>query len=883
MAKRRSEDRMIQQTLDIGRRNAQLLPKVRNWCRHLEIKMESSGLVAQVYGVPAGTMSISCPHASAGGSMSMHLNHVATDFITANCRDCRHHEVVSIDNIGREILDKEVEVRTRLASNKAAESQAKYRIRQLVSGDLTEALRREDVTKQSVLELVVLLDDEAHCCEAGSKLVKAAEVAPEFFTQLAIEVICSHFPDVGHGKACIEAILRLQSTLSPSTEDIAFDAARTCLIENKNPDRACFVIGHYLARHNLSPEPELVEAVVHTQWHGLNIPMHRPPSYDGSNFALTVIAQRDQPLLIGVLKRRLGVDEKHIRFNAEHIVVELIDRFPMVAKELVDPLIDSLDLDDDINSGISADGAACRALAAIYFRHPEFTQEKLAEGYSRLSIEGKEIIVDVYRHVVWEARMPSDLVGALPSQFRATVSGIIEPLLNLVSAFSHPVEVKATAADVLELVSEYHTATLQAHLDGLLGALANLVLESSSFDEKKVTGLLEGMEKQGDQATYSRTIRHVVEALENVCAYEPRTALARVNEIVANLESGQAHLAAYKAELAAIYGRLGKNPNLLPEIIPELYKLFLDFGSVLVRGAAVRAIEKILENNPDALPENMTELLNLYLTDPYVYVHQSAVRAVQHVNPATREDAENIVWRLLTLDHYYEKDPYFRGEVLRALINVTRNYDDLLAAITGPIVVKHCQIPDQYIAGDALIDFERLLPRLPDRFRTTFAGQVFSFLARTKREYFNDESHTKRYRFLMSLFDLPRDAIRANISGIQEAARARAKDDPWDSLRLVQLLSNFELHDEAAELAKEIETSQEKTKSNETAIREARILGHVARAESLVGSGRINDAINLLDQASKLEAERHALIEARDPRDIINTFAVANQVAESIK
>lgn len=883
MAKRRSEDRMIQQTLEIGKRNAQLLPRVRNWCRHLDIKMESSGLVAQIYRVPAGMMSISCPHASAGGSMSMHLNHVATDFITANCRDCPHHELVSIDNIGREILDKEIEVRTRLASNTAAGSQAKYRIRQLVSGDLTEALRREDVTKQSVLELVVLLDDEAHCCEAANKLVKAAEVAPEFFTQLAIEVACSHFPDVHHGKTCIDAILRLERTTDPSTQDIVFEAALTCLTENKNRDKACFVIGRYLARRTISPEPELVEAIVHTQWHGLEIRMHHPPSYDGSTFALRVIARSDLPLLIGVLKRRLGVDEKHIRFNAAHIVVELIDRFPALAKELVDPLIDSLDLDDDINNGISADGAACRALAAIYFRHPEFTQEKLAEGYRRLSIEGKEIIVGVYRHVVWDARIPSDLVGALPSKFRATVSRTMEPVLNLVSALSHPVEVKATAAEVLELASKYHTASLYAHLDGVLGALANLVLESSSFDEKKVTGPLEGMEKQGVQATYSRTIRHVVEALENVCAHNPRAALARVNEIVANLDSGQAHLAAYKAELAAIYGRLGKNPDLLPEIVPELYKLFLDFGSVLVRGAAVQAIEKILEQNPNALPENMTELLNVYLTDPYVYVHKSAVRAVQHVNPVSKEDAENIVLRLLTLDNYYERDPYFRGEVLVALINVTRNYDDLLAAITGPVVVKHCQIPDQYIAGDALIELERLLPRLPDRFRTTFAGQVLSFFARTKRDYFNDESHTKRYRFLMSLFEMPRDTIRANISGIQEAARARAKDDPWDSLRLVQLLSTFELHDEAVGLAEEIEISQEKTKSNETAISEARILGHVARAESLVGSGRINEAINLLDQASKLEAERHAHIEARGPRDIINTFAVANQVAESIE
>jgi len=120
MARKRSEERRMQEMVELGRKNAQLYPKVKNWCRHLEVKMESYGLLAEAYNLPIGTMSITCEHASAGGYMSMHLNHVATSFITSNCRDCQFHELVNIDNVGRLILEKEEDVIKKRAEAEAA-------------------------------------------------------------------------------------------------------------------------------------------------------------------------------------------------------------------------------------------------------------------------------------------------------------------------------------------------------------------------------------------------------------------------------------------------------------------------------------------------------------------------------------------------------------------------------------------------------------------------------------------------------------------------------------------------------------------------------------------------------------------------------------------
>jgi len=49
--------------------------------------------------------------------------------------------------------------------------------------------------------------------------------------------------------------------------------------------------------------------------------------------------------------------------------------------EMTDPLIDSLELDDDIYGGESADGMVCRVLAVIYSRQVEAVQ---AEDCRRL-------------------------------------------------------------------------------------------------------------------------------------------------------------------------------------------------------------------------------------------------------------------------------------------------------------------------------------------------------------------------------------------------------------------------------------------------------------------------------------------------------------------
>ncbi|HKC62213.1 MAG TPA: hypothetical protein VKB86_01185, partial [Pyrinomonadaceae bacterium] len=330
-------EREIEKSLEIGRKNAALVSKVQNWCRHLELRMESSGLVAELYGLPVGMMSISCEHASAGGTMSMHLNQVAASFIIENCRGCPHHSPISDDNIGWTIIREYERIQAERETAAEENTNSKARLSELVSGDLAEALRHETITRQSVLELVAGLDNETHGKDAALKLVRAAEIAPEFFTDLAIEAITSHFLDPEHGRDCISAV-RVFGRRTGRLPDVALEAAKRCLSEGHNVDAACGLIGDLIAERDWVPDAELVERLVGVQQHGRIMGgYHAAPSYEGNRHALTEIGKRNLPALEQVLRKRLLRGEKYTRVNTSGVIESLVEELPELALAMVDP------------------------------------------------------------------------------------------------------------------------------------------------------------------------------------------------------------------------------------------------------------------------------------------------------------------------------------------------------------------------------------------------------------------------------------------------------------------------------------------------------------------------------------------------------------------
>src|SRR5712672_1617400 len=99
----KSDDQHYSRSMEIGRANQRLWPRVKRWCRHIDVEMASYGMLAQATGLPIGHLRVICPHGHSRME-AMQLDWVASTFIYENCIGCPHHDEISADNFGREVI-----------------------------------------------------------------------------------------------------------------------------------------------------------------------------------------------------------------------------------------------------------------------------------------------------------------------------------------------------------------------------------------------------------------------------------------------------------------------------------------------------------------------------------------------------------------------------------------------------------------------------------------------------------------------------------------------------------------------------------------------------------------------------------------------------------
>lgn len=869
MAQKHSEERRMLEMTELGKRNAQLMPKVRNWCQHLDVKLVTSGLLAQMSGLPIGMLAITCPHASAGGIQSMHLDEVASSFIIHNCRGCPHHKPVSLDNVGYTILEEFEKLKRKPQPATPTPHPARVRLHQLVRGDLTAALKQAPTTVQSVLELVALLEDPQQHTVAAERLVGAAKVAPELFNDLALEVLCSHFPDHDHGKHCMECIEQLRLSCNQHL-DLVWEAALACIELGKNADAACRLIGNQVRDRQLLPLRHTIDRIIAVQYHVHQIGVAGRPEYPGSNHALIEIGRQAPDVLANLFEIRLDRGHKSTRINASRTVEKLVKTLPSLGQGLLPPLIMSLELDDDPYMD-SADGAACNTISEIFKLAPDATQRQIADLLPKISAEAQGTLFGIYRRIVLDANRGD-------SEAQQCVRLVLEVLLNVISSTMSSAEVVDAATDALELAGKYALDEVIPHLDALLGSLAILAANRTTPTAKKPRDQLEALEEMNRRNALGACVRRVRDTIESIASRHPAKVLERIREILPSLSSKQDFQASYKAELVRLYGVVGRTPSLLPQIIPDLYRLLTDFDSVSVRGAAIESAGEILTKTEDALPGNMRELILSYLVDNYVHIHRAASHAVASMTPATEEEMVQAVHGLSALYQAYKKDPFFQRELARAILSITSGSPELLNRIAAPILVDLGRNAEALVADDALGDLWRLLPRLPQGWARIYAKEVLQFLRRTHRDRYGQGS--TRESLLLSLYDLPSPVIASLHEEVQQAAIAKAPEDAWEASEICALLGYAEQYECAAQTAATIAKSQPQVKRSEHILHNVGARQAIYAAEAAVAAGKLEQARGLLQDADGLLRKQNADEKAHRFDEFIQTSQVAQRLAE---
>ena len=82
-------DHELDEAVQLGIENRDVIELARNWCAHLEV-FGAGAMLAEVTGLPIGPGIFGCKHAKRGSWTAVDLRFVALQFHDENCVGCPH-------------------------------------------------------------------------------------------------------------------------------------------------------------------------------------------------------------------------------------------------------------------------------------------------------------------------------------------------------------------------------------------------------------------------------------------------------------------------------------------------------------------------------------------------------------------------------------------------------------------------------------------------------------------------------------------------------------------------------------------------------------------------------------------------------------------------
>lgn len=136
-----------------------------------------------------------------------------------------------------------------------------------------------------------------------------------------------------------------------------------------------------------------------------------------------------------------------------------------------------------------------------------------------------------------------------------------------------------------------------------------------------------------------------VEIAGELIVLDPSRTLSALLEMMENLGNSHAEL---KSKLIRILGKASKNRDLLPLVLPSLYRAMTDV-EVIVRMEAAEAYRHVAAESPNDLPPLVHETFLCMLVDPYIAVHRAGLESLAQVNlpERYRDRAAAIAWQLI--------------------------------------------------------------------------------------------------------------------------------------------------------------------------------------------------------------------------------------------
>jgi hypothetical protein len=686
----------IQDAVQIGERNKEIIQLAKNWCGHLEVEhWGGTGLVEIQTGLPIGSRMFKCPHARAGGLAGMNLETVALDFYDRNCFDCDQRIPVRLPNISGIVAQRD--------ASRQRQAEARAKAEEALTNELAAriALRRElakdsDPAKAGIFASIDVFDNDPSDKNRRILLETAAAVPDRFDSPVQESLF--QIAD-GGGFARTEGAIQVLDAIPTNRGRLAESALRA-IARHDGHQIAATVIGKYVSKEHA---PHLGPALP-----GL-FALAKPVSGflfgQGSpgNPEPVLASYRLFPeIVLRSIREHLRHPEKYARQCACNAISLILRIDPNFGASIVGELIASIELPDDhFGEDGSASDAVVNTLTDLLILHPDAVDQRIQEEAKSASEEVRETLARVYERVL-RRQEEAEEQTINPRAIELSYQRLIELILERVDNESLLKAIWFLRDEALRFSDLF-----EKHAEALLGTAALIadeleVPQSPLLDLEIKPDAIKQLEIQGRRQMLNSLLDAITKAIGTYASRKPET-LGRL--IVTSFQSiGDGH-EYFKTELVRCMGFLAASPSGLILAIPVLYQAMTS-PSTLVRSASASAYGQLAREDTEGIPSLLHESFLLLLRDPYVIVHTAAVDALANVTLPTRFNARIVSYLAVLVSAYVKSrsndetisaclerileltdapEPSFR----QATVSILEN---LKSRVASEFTARHCNI-----------------------------------------------------------------------------------------------------------------------------------------------------------------------------------------------
>lgn len=733
-----------QRALELGRRNAEALTLIQNWCGHARVVLEGGvGMLEEWTGLPIGRRRMTCEFERQRGADGADLAYNALDYFDHNCSGCPHRQPVRAPDLSQLVLERAQEEGRRSAQADAAAEKERQRVQ--------DRIRRRSALRSNIpatmLSMLDRLDefDAEPTPERRAIVAESLRVTPQAlgpgFHEILVELLRAGGEE--RSDLALEVLDRVGFDQSRLTSLALETLARMEAVERAGPLAAAGLDASHVdaIRPALPAILDLARPLV--DWRSFE--QTRPSMHEPLLAAYRLAPEAVESAIRQALR---DAADKENRRTGAYAAQALLETFPDGFLRLTGDLRAAFSMPDDFYDFGTASGTVSDVFAYALTRIPESIDAVLLDMIKSGSEQERAGAVSAYVEVLERRRTSTadDEAGerrdrevpATPVQRLA-----FERVLDVFTRLGGGEDFRM-AEQLLDRPDILAWDLLVGSVEPLLGVAALACDElaqpkrPSTLTEGPEAATLRALDALSRPSALNAATRIALEAVIHVVEKHPDSAQRhRVGGMLVDLfDQAPADSDIFRARLVEAMGKLARSRASVSQILSPVYRALTD-ASPRLRAAAAGAYAEISRAvNAANLPALLHESFLTLLYDSKVIVHGAALDALDDADNLPQPYAAEVFQRAVVWARTYMPArgllDYEESRIMRAALEAMLRYRperDTLSPRLGAFVVRCAGSLQIYRAVDFLRfnpilhetqEFPRLLiellsrPDLPD-------------------------------------------------------------------------------------------------------------------------------------------------------------------------